>query len=189
VDILIDDEIHENINTSLLFPNLENYKLYVIWYICEYKIRQIEQEEASRMIFYFLLILPPVLTHVIPGIFVYCWVLLMVLIGLLLFTFIIMTIPPLSYKWIYSIHGDLSVDDPFMKGYLRFSFQICFSFLGKIFFLYCLQTTFNYMGMFYNGENYLEVISKEYSLRSQSECFLEDKFTNFANALTFFSWV
>jgi hypothetical protein len=120
--------------------------------------------------------MPPLLTHAIPGFWLYIWLLLpMICIPLAIYSLLVEQLRVVKKE---SQFKSLIFLDIFLRLYL----------------LLWLQTFFNYMTLLYryqalNGDNYLQVIVDEYHLRTQTYCAFDTFASDAKSVLVFFSWI
>lgn len=126
-----------------------------------------------------LLFIPPLLTHIVPAIVVYCWIFILFFIAFVVALLVV----------ILCIGHFVNGGEQLTPGQLRKAIEI-FTRLAAIFFF---QTMFNYMYIYYKvqpstADEYLGVIYTEYKLRSQTYCLFEHIW-ELGSSLVFFSWL
>lgn len=142
---------------------------------------------AEVLIFFpALFVLPPIVTHVIPGLFVFAWISLPVL--LLAF---------LSYSCSREdFHRHLP---SVVRYFLRLQYEVSSRFVA----IFLLQVLYNYSAILYSkslpisSSDYIDVITFDYKIRTQSYCFFSSLWegvgkTGEANArtiITFMAWL
>jgi len=125
------------------------------------------------------LLLPPLITHIIPMIVIYCWVVVIGIIVLgLLYIGMYMAIPRIG-KSLCGWEKNASM-------VLQGIFMIKFASLFVVTILF--QTFINYGAIFYSGHNYVDTIADEFNLRSTS-CYLQNVVSDVQSGLRFFSLV
>lgn len=124
-----------------------------------------------------LLILPALLTHVLPGLVMYCWVVLAVAVVVFF----------VGRGLVRAVFCGRELDAKMDYIWKEFIYRIITVFL--------IQTTFNYASLVYvqqgvlSAESYLRVIEREYALRSETECLINNLFENWNNVVVFFNWI
>lgn len=130
----------------------------------------------------FLLVLPAIITHIIPALVIYIWVFLCVAAVILI-----------PYGCGNLCLNALSGDHPAFYRFFGVTTEVVFRLICVAFF----QTLFNYMYFFYgislqspiSANEYMGVIRHEYNLRSQTYCSFQRVDASMKDGLVFFSWV
>jgi hypothetical protein len=153
-----------------------------------------------------LVVLPSLFTHMIPGMIVYVWVMMIVLLCTVYGVFAVVQRIEDLFGMEYSFGIlDEHYDEDFLRavigdnmfspaGKLRYQFiwagfRLCFHF--------SFLSLFNYMHFFYllssSGgvppNDYLGVITDDYALRTQTFCLYEHYKDDYRNMIIFFSWL
>jgi hypothetical protein len=112
----------------------------------------------------FAVLLPPLLTHILPAAALYLWLVVCVIACLLLAMAVQSGELPLSIAPVRAL-------SPTLRAYfVAFGTELVCRFV----FIFVLQTTFNYAALFYaDPTGYTQVISTDLRLRSQTECFFQ----------------
>jgi hypothetical protein len=116
----------------------------------------------------FAVLLPPLLTHLLPAAALYLWLVVCVLACLRLAVAVRNGELPLSFLDRLAPIRALS---PKLRAYfLAFGTEL----VGRFVFVFIVQTMFNYAALFYTDPTgYTQVISTDLRLRSQTECFFQ----------------
>lgn len=134
----------------------------------------------------FLMMLPALLTHVLPGLILYIWiVIIVVIIGISFIGFLSLIYFGSMRAFTSEARKDI---DRKSTVFLQFFLQIFLQILLTLFF----QSLYNYAALFYssNSGEYLDVISREYHLRSQTFCYYQQKdLQDGRNFFVYFDWI
>jgi hypothetical protein len=116
----------------------------------------------------FAVLLPPLLTHILPAVALYYWLVVCVLASLRLAMAVRSGELPLSFLDRLAPVRALS---PKLRAYfVAFGTEL----VGRFVFIFVVQTTFNYAALFYaDPTGYAQVISTDLRLRSQTQCFFQ----------------
>jgi len=133
-----------------------------------------------------LFILPPIVTHVIPGLFVFAWI-----------SIPVMTLAYLSY---YCSREDFHRNLPSVVRYfLRLQYEVSSRFVA----IFLLQVLYNYSSILcskslpISPSDYIDVITFDYKIRTQSYCFFNSLWEGVGKAgeanartiITFMAWL
>jgi hypothetical protein len=148
------------------------------------------------------LVLPCLITHIVPGNILYIWWFVLMILSCIVSFFgmlIVIFFPYLLLLKFYLFVRKRITLDTENDLFLSYDFYriIGFRFFMTLFLkiaLFCILTStfqvlYNYSSLYYNGYPYLDVIYQEFLLRSQLTCFLDHSFENFQQGLSFFSFL
>jgi len=156
-------------------------------------------------LFFFILLITPILTHVLPAMILYFWIVLFVAAStgalfmvLLLFLFSNVAVTTLWVK-LYGLcfpsegeTSDVKIDDRTME----FLGKIAQEVLLRFFFIFYVQTLYHYACIVYtypipmSPQQYMHVIARDFALRSQTYCFYERAFNSgYGGILLFTSFI
>jgi hypothetical protein len=142
-------------------------------------------------------------THVLPGMILYLWVFIVAMIP----ATIVQVIVAYFVLWLVQFYQYIArmvgvrhsngQDDTIIvyedtQNDLENEIVFYISkFFMRLIFVTLIRTFFNYAALYYmnDGVDYIEVISKEFVLRSQLNCYLDNKFDSTLNILSFFDWL
>lgn len=131
----------------------------------------------------FLFYLPVIITHMIPGLVMYCYVMLFIAfciwVGVGIFG---LSVQVLSCGIIFGMQDRYKTNSQFSLLMVRCLLIIV------------IQTSVNYAALFYEKNNatpqeYISVVSREFYLRSEYNCYFEEVFTSVKQAFVFFNFV
>lgn len=163
-------------------------------------------EKMARMAFLFMFMSPCLTTHVIPGMISYLWVTILFIIAAVLA--IALLVLPLELlekliRWTLKLFASCNrrpfegrdeevvatgyhpVVDCLADGLEHYSISV----LLRLLIVLMLQSSFNYMALYYDSYGYLGTISKEYELRTQFDCYIDNSFSDAISVLSFFSFI
>jgi hypothetical protein len=136
------------------------------------------------------ILIPPFLTHLIPGTLIYGWVIIAFIVAIfILFVVMICFLESFAgmLRLICRFETPPASDKMFQLG-----LELAWRLLAMIFF----QTIFNYMYFFYQihsdkmtGSDYVGVLRDEYTLRTQTLCMFHHATDSFKQILIFFNWL
>jgi hypothetical protein len=152
-------------------------------------------DKLALRVIQIIVVFPPLLTHAIPGSFVYSWV--AVLFFACLFGSMLLTIYALVYVWMLICY--CTGMNPHYRKHIPRIMGVCYQLVSRLSMVFSYQTVFNYMYLFYaangssggtiSGSDYLGVISDEYHYRSQTYCLVNNYRDNAINFVTVFNWL
>ena len=131
-----------------------------------------------------LLLLPPFFTHVIPMMFVYCWI--AVPVAFFLFIGVIDLWRQIAKPFLVS-NG---VREPFVEYFTLLSMEVSLRFL----FVFMFHTLFNWASLLYmqsfpiTPEGYIGVLVRDWQLRTQTQCFVSHATNSVRGVVVLFSW-
>jgi len=135
-----------------------------------------------------MILIPVTVTHLIPACFMYCWFVALICLAL----YVSFRIINLGASFIISC---LSAADAKKLAYSLQHGAIS-EFFTRLWFIFFFTTLTNYAALLYalpnpiSGHAYLSVISTEYALRTETECFLSSKTTeSVSGILVLFNWL
>jgi len=127
-----------------------------------------------------LFLFVPFLTHILPSSVLYCWVWLFVAVALsalcAVFVFFISGVSLLDHLLVFLRPKGKSKEEPDNR-ILRYFGEIAAEVVLRFFFVFTVQTLFNYSFLAYKfpipmtPQQYMSVIMTDYQLRSQTYCF------------------
>lgn len=146
-----------------------------------------------------LCLYPPLITHILPGMFAYIWVEAGFIFSLFGVFFVLDML--LQYFSNDTIQILAAVDEN--ENASEFSMKLSKLLLEMGYRLVAImicQTFYNYMYLLYNatngstsgvisGHDYIQVIIEEYNLRSQTKCLFYNMLDTTENAIVFFNWL
>lgn len=137
-----------------------------------------------------IILLPPILTHLIPGAIIYGWVIVAFVIAIfMIFVTMVCLLESVAgcLRFVLQFQMPAASDKMFQLG-----LELAWRLLAILFF----QTFFNYMYFFYGihsdrmtGADYIGVIRDDYTLRTQTACAFHHAVDSFKHALVFFNWL
>ena len=166
--------------------------IYSMFALCEFA--QFDSHPLARNIVYgcwwslLLFMIPCIVTHIIPGLILYCWVVVLYIVICFVLRAILSRIIDIltDKKW-------LSIQDN--EVILRV-FGV--NFVLRLFFMLIFQTVYAYAYFAYqvhsskgamDASAYLSVISDEYSLRTQTLCTYQHAMESVESFVVFFNWI
>lgn len=137
-----------------------------------------------------LILVPPILTHLIPASVVFGWVIIAFIIGIfLIFVVLICLLEAVTglLRLLCQFESPPASDKLFQMG-----LELAWRLLAIVWF----QTFYSYMYTFYQvhsatmtGTDYIGVIQHDYELRTQSACSFHHAVDSLQHALVFFNWL
>jgi len=148
-------------------------------------LKSISQDINSITIMLLVFSVPVVITHLIPAIFIYFWMVIIMLFGVVLLLFLIF----LTRDCFCGEVDD--TDKVTLRGRINRMFnRTVNSLISRLFLVFFVQTLFNYMALFYySPTNYIDNIGTEYTLRTQTQCYYYQSLDSAEGSLVFFSWL
>lgn len=126
-------------------------------------------------------LLPPFFTHIIPAVFLYCWIFLIIGFGTIIATVLVFTIAEYNERLV-EIWGQ-AFENAVMSLFFRYFWvMICIVAFDLAYFFY-----HNTHGV--SPIDYIAVVISEYDLRTQTLCLLRHYEENAQNYLILFSWL
>jgi ankyrin repeat protein len=154
---------------------------------------QVKVSFLARVITLFLavqvvIMIPPFMTHILPGVLLYGWILLVALVLFQLAKFFLRTavLPMFAFGKVSNMQEarDLRI-------VMRHVWHLLSKVLQRFVFIFLMQTLFNYSALYYDRDEYLKVVEHEFNLRSQSYCFFTKGIqeTELSGTIMLLSWL
>lgn len=125
-----------------------------------------------------LLMLPVVLTHILPGVIVFCWQIAILSLAISLFLYLLFCF----FRIFFTVE---QLDDMYSK-----PFKVLFALYIKLMLIIVTQTAFNYMYKFYeNKYNYLPYPVEDLYDRLDPTCYFEHSYDEAVGVLSFLNWL
>ena len=155
---------------------------------------QLKVSFLARVVTLFLsfqvaIMIPPFLTHIVPGVLLYGWILV---VGLVLFQFakfVFSTVVLPMFAFGGKVSNTQEARD--LRVVMRHVWHLLSKVLQRFVFIFLIQTLFNYSALYYGRDEYLFVVGHEFNLRSQSYCFFTKGMqeTKLRGTLMLLSWL
>mmetsp|Transcript_26528 Transcript_26528/g.44800 ORF Transcript_26528/g.44800 Transcript_26528/m.44800 type:complete len:330 (-) Transcript_26528:239-1228(-) len=128
---------------------------------------------------------PILITHIIPGMLLYLWVIILFCVACAIVTFIYVIMKACCFDEVDT------KDNISRKGRMQRNFdRLTYTLFLRLSVVFLMQTLFNYMVLFYYMPNkYLENIGTEYTLRTQTSCYYSNAFESAESGLIVFGWL
>jgi hypothetical protein len=166
----------------------------VSWRVCSFE-GQFKVSFLAKAITLFLsllvvIMIPPFLTHIVPGVLLYGWILVVGLVVFQFSKFVFSTVVLPMFAFGGKVSNTQEARD--LRVVMRHVWHLLSKVLQRFVFIFLMQTLFNYSALYYGGrDEYLVVVGHEFNLRSQSYCFFTKGMqeTKLRGTLMLLSWL